>query len=67
MRKRVDVGAILADPNQRRDLMVQTLIATQAREGIVTTWEQAEAAYDKVRAEAATPRPEGRGVEASND
>ena len=30
--------------------MVRAIIATQAREGRVTTREQAEAAYDKVRA-----------------
>ena len=45
---RVDVKAILRDPVQRRELMVRTIIATQAREGIVTTREQAENAYDKV-------------------
>lgn len=49
--KRVNIKAILADPAQRRELMVQTIIATQAREGIVTTQEQAEAAYDKVEKE----------------
>jgi len=31
--------------------MVETIIATQAREGIETTREQAEAAYAKVQAE----------------
>ncbi len=51
MRRRLDIKAILADPKQRRHLMVQTIIATQAREGIVTTQEQAEAAYDKVQRE----------------
>ncbi len=49
MRRRVDIKAILANPAQRRQLMVTTLIATQAREGVVTTQEQAEAAYDKVQ------------------
>jgi len=29
-------------------MMVRTIIAVQAREGITTTREQAEAAYDKV-------------------
>lgn len=33
--------------------MVRCIIATQAREGIVTTQEQAEAAYDKVLREKA--------------
>jgi hypothetical protein len=49
--RRTDVRAILRDPDQRRELMVSTLIATQAREGIVTTYKQAEAAYDRVQAE----------------
>jgi len=49
--RRIDLRAILDDPDQRRDLMVQTIIATQAREGITTTREQAEAAYDKVQQE----------------
>jgi len=31
--------------------MVPTIIATQAREGIVTTYAQAEAAYDVVQKE----------------
>lgn len=51
MTRRVDVKAILKDPVKRRDLMVEALIATQAIAGIETTREQAEAAYDKVRAE----------------
>lgn len=51
MRLRVDIKSILRNPAQRRELMVATLIATQAREGITTTREQAEAAYDKVQAE----------------
>lgn len=46
---RVDVKAILRDPVKRRKLMVRTIIATQAREGITTTREQAEVAYDKVQ------------------
>jgi len=49
--RRVDIKAILADPVRRKRLMVAALIATQAREGIETTQEQAEAAYEKVRAE----------------
>lgn len=59
-RPRLDVRAILADPVQRRRLMVPALIAAQAREGIVTTQAQAEAAYDKVQAEAVCPRCSGR-------
>lgn len=47
--KRVDVRAILADPVLRRELMVATIQAIQAREGIETTKEQAEQAYDSVQ------------------
>ena len=54
--KRIDVKAILRDPSLRRELMVANLIATQAREGIVTTREQAETAYDKVQNEKETAR-----------
>ena len=43
--ERVNVKAILADPDLRRKLMVRTIQATQAREGIETTTEQAERAY----------------------
>lgn len=46
--KRVDIKKILADPNLRRKIMVSTIIATQAREGIETTKKQAEQAYDKI-------------------
>src|SRR5437870_11757727 len=42
---RVDLRGILADPDLRRELMVPTIQATQAREGIETTREQAERAY----------------------
>lgn len=42
---RVNLKAILADPDLRRKLMVRTIQATQAREGIETTKEQAESAY----------------------
>ena len=42
---RVNVKAILADPDLRRKLMVRTIQATQAREDIDTTAEQAERAY----------------------
>ena len=43
--RRVNVKAILADPDLRRKLMVSTIQATQAREGIDTTEEQADRAY----------------------
>ncbi|MBK8058259.1 MAG: hypothetical protein IPK33_10370 [Gemmatimonadetes bacterium] len=44
-RRRVNVRAILADKDLRRALMVPTIQAIQAREGIETTREQAERAY----------------------
>ena len=44
-KRRVDIRNILANSDLRRDLMVPTLQATQAREGIDTTTEQAERAY----------------------
>jgi hypothetical protein len=50
-RRRVLMKDLLADPEQRRDLMVETLIATQAREGIETSREEAEQAYDRVQEE----------------
>jgi hypothetical protein len=51
MRRRFDIKAILRDPEMCRELFIRTLIATQAREDIVTTREQAEAAYDRVESE----------------
>ncbi len=45
---RVDIKKILADPILRRKIMVATIIATQAREGIETTEKQAGQAYDKI-------------------
>lgn len=44
-RRRVNLKALLADADLRRELMVSTIQATQAREGIETTREQAERAY----------------------
>ena len=44
-KRRIDVRSILAQPDLRRALMVPTIQATQAREGIETTREQAERAY----------------------
>ena len=44
-KRRVDLRGILAKPDLRRELMIGTLQATQAREGIETTREQAERAY----------------------
>ena len=43
--RRVDIKAILGDSDLRRRLMVSTIQATQAREGIETTEEQADRAY----------------------
>ena len=43
--KRVNLKAILADQDLRRKLMIPTIQALQAREGIETTREQAERAY----------------------
>jgi len=48
---RINIRALLADPQLRRRLLVPVIRATQAREGITTTREQAEAAYDKVQEE----------------
>lgn len=47
---RVDIKGILADPQLRRELCVRSIVAIQNREGIPTTREQAEAAYDAVQA-----------------
>jgi hypothetical protein len=58
MARSIDVKAILANPDLRRDLLVATIIATQAREGIETTREQAERAYDRVQEERSA-RPSG--------
>jgi len=45
----VVIRTILSNPVMRRDLLVQCIIALQAREGIETTREQAERAYDEVQ------------------
>ena len=44
-RRRVNMKALLANADLRRELMVSTIQATQAREGIETTREQADRAY----------------------
>ena len=49
--RRVDLLRLLSTPELRRELFVGVIIATQARENIVTTREQAEAAFDVVEAE----------------
>lgn len=43
--KRLDIKQILSDPDARRKLMVSTIQATQARENIKTSTDQAERAY----------------------
>ena len=48
---RVNIKEILANPEQRRRLLVRSVIAIQAREGIVTTVEQAERAVRTVQKE----------------
>ena len=52
--KRHDIATILAGKDSRRRLMTAIIIATQAREEIVTSQAQAEAAYDTVQQEKAT-------------
>lgn len=54
MSRRLDIKAILADPVQRRRLMVPWLMATQAREGREISRERAEEVYDKIQAEKAS-------------
>lgn len=51
MTKRVDIKQILQNPEQRRELMVGVIQFLQNIEGIDTTKEQAETAYDKVQEE----------------
>lgn len=50
-RRRAHIEDILDDPVKRRELMINTIIATIAREGIEVTREQAERAYDKIQEE----------------
>lgn len=45
---RINIKAILADPKQRREMLVRAILFLQHLEGIMTTRAQAEAAYDKV-------------------
>lgn len=56
-RRRVNIRTILADKDLRRALMVPTIQAIQAREGIETTREQAERAYDAVVEEKKLAKP----------
>lgn len=48
---RVNIRRILAMDNLREDIFVRVIVATQAREGIITTEQQAREAYRKVSKE----------------
>jgi flagellar biosynthesis/type III secretory pathway chaperone len=49
--KRVNIKQILSNPEQKKELMVGVIQFLQNIEGIDTTKEQAENAYDKVQEE----------------
>ena len=49
--KRYDIKSILKDSTLRKTLLVNSIIAIQLREGIITTVEQAEIAYNKIQGE----------------
>ena len=49
--KRVNIKKILQDPTKKKELMVGVIQFLQNIEGIDTTKEQAENAYDKVQEE----------------
>ena len=49
--KRVNIKQILSNPEQKRELMVGVIQFLQNIEGIDTTKEQAENAYDKIQDE----------------
>ena len=49
--KRVNIKEILSNPEQKKELMVGEIQFLQNIEGIDTTREQAENAYDKVQEE----------------
>ena len=51
---RVDIKKLLADPEQRHQLLIRSVIAIQAREGIVTSVEQAEQAVRTIQKERAS-------------
>lgn len=48
--RRVDLGKIVRDPIQRKDLIVESVIAAQAREGRDVPREEVEATYDEMLA-----------------
>lgn len=49
MGKRMDIKQILSNPEQKKELMLGTIQFLQHIEGVNTTREQAEYAYDKVQ------------------
>lgn len=49
--KRLDIKAVLADSRLRKTLITGIIIATQAREEITTTQQQANEVYDAVQQE----------------
>lgn len=51
MRERVNIKQILQDPQKKRELFVDVIQFLQNIEGIDTTKEQAETAYDKIQEE----------------
>lgn len=50
-KKRMNIKQILSNPEQKRELMVGAIQFLQNIEGINTTREKAENAYDKVQSE----------------
>jgi hypothetical protein len=50
-RRRVHIKEILDDPARRKELMIRTLIATQAREGRTLSLEEAEKVYERIQDE----------------
>ena len=65
--RRVQIRDILSDPEERRELMIRTIIATQAREGITVTRERAEEVYDKIQDELGRQENPGEAPIERND
>ena len=61
--RRVDVKAILRDPVLRRRLLVEAGLFLQHMEGIDTTREQMEEAYDKIQEELRKKREVPHGMD----
>jgi hypothetical protein len=51
MRRRLDIRKILANPAQRREMMVRSIIFIQAVEGRDVTRQRAEEVHDQARKE----------------